>query len=538
MSSTLAGAPAARNLPRPALPQAEPCTVVIFGAAGDLAKRKLVPALFNLACEGCKHNRFRILGVGRTEMSDADFRALMHHAVKTAKDTRDFSEDRWTEFAARLSYMIGDPNDDGTHEEIAAHLDAAGDDAARNRLFYLSTPPSAAASIINGLGAAGLHSEDKGWSRIVVEKPFGRDLESARELNETLANYFDEHQVYRIDHFLGKDTVQNILVFRFGNSMFEPVWNRNYIDYVEITAAEELGVGSRAGFYEETGALRDMIANHLLQLLTLTAMEPPVAFDADSIREQKVQVLRSIRPLTPDEVKTRTVRAQYAAGMIDSEPVPGYRDESGATGKSSIETYAAIEFRIENWRWAGVPFYVRTGKRLGRKLTEIAVHLKRTPQAFFTSPSDPTTPPAHDVRPNIIALRIQPHEGITISFAVKVPGVEMQTSTAQLNFDYETAFQMRSPAAYETLLLDVMQGDPTLFTRRDETEAQWRLITPIEEAWAGGAGAPPLEFYAAGSNGAAAADELLARAGHAWRSLAVTKNRTVNNGRESNPPLP
>ncbi|MEJ7615901.1 MAG: glucose-6-phosphate dehydrogenase [Pyrinomonadaceae bacterium] len=366
------------------LPRADSCVVVIFGASGDLSKRKLMPALFNLACEGCTGRRFEVLGVGRTPLTDEEFRSQMREAVSKAKDTRDFNEAQWQDLEPRLSYMIGDPNDNNIQEELAERLgQMAAGGSSPNRLFYLSVPPSVTQTVIEGLGSAGLAAQENGWSRIIVEKPFGRDLDSARALNGVINRVFRESQVYRIDHFLGKDTVQNIFVFRFGNSLFEPIWNRNYIDYVEITGAETLGVGGRAGYYEEAGALRDMVANHLLQILTLTAMEPPVAFDADAVREEKVKVLRAIRPMSPEEVKLRAVRGQYGPGHMDGQPVPGYRQEPGVPAASAIDTYAAIEFRIENWRWAGVPFYVRTGKRLARTATEVAVHLKRTPQALF-----------------------------------------------------------------------------------------------------------------------------------------------------------
>lgn len=504
-----AAAPVSASLPR-----GESCVVVIFGAAGDLSRRKLLPALFNLACEGCTGGRFEVLGVGRTPLTDEQFREQMHEAVSKAKDTRDYDENRWPEFASRLSYMIGDPNDDGVQEELAGRLTAmAADGSSANHLFYLSVPPSVTANVVDGLSRAGLAHREDGWSRIIIEKPFGRDLATARELNAAVGRVFREEQVYRIDHFLGKDTVQNILVFRFGNSMFEPIWNRNYIDYVEITGAETIGVGSRAGYYEEAGAVRDMIANHLLQILTLTAMEPPAAFDADSVREEKVQVLRSIRPMSPEEVKLRAVRGQYGPGAVDGQDVVGYRQEKGVATQSLIETYAAIEFRIENWRWAGVPFYVRTGKHLARTVTEIAVHLKRTPQSLFSrEPSD-------QVEPNVIVLRMQPNEGITVSFVAKRPGVEMATGTVTLDFNYQSAFGIRSPAAYETLLLDAMRGDVTLFTRADEAEAQWKLITPIEEAWAQETPPPEMPNYAPGSQGPPAADELLARNNHQWRKL-------------------
>src|SRR5689334_14023136 len=364
------------QLEQPNLPNAEPCVVVIFGATGDLTKRKLMPALCRLTDQGCLES-VRILGVGRSPMSDADFQSLVHDALKESDEIDDLNEETWREFSNRLTYMAGELDVDTTYQQIDERLkELANEGASRNHLFYLATPPPLFSTIVKHLGAAGLNKEEGHWSRIIIEKPFGRDLESARALNATVAEVFKETQIYRIDHYLGKDTVQNILVFRFGNSMFEPIWNRNYVDYVEITAAESLGVGSRTGYYEDAGALRDMVANHLLQLLTLTAMEPPVAFDADSVREQKVQVLRSIRPMTAEEVARKTVRAQYAAGVVGGARVPGYRNEPGVDSDTSTETYAAVEFNVQNWRWAGVPFYVRTGKRLARPLTEINMHFK------------------------------------------------------------------------------------------------------------------------------------------------------------------
>jgi glucose-6-phosphate 1-dehydrogenase len=506
------------------LPTGDSCILVIFGASGDLTRRKLIPGLYNLACVGCMNPRFEVLGIGRTEMSTEEFRAKMKENASKSGDTRNFNESQWKDFEQRLQYFTGDIADQQFYARLRDRLgeqrsnSEANAQPIPNHLFYVSTPASVAGPIVEGLAGAGLNRNDKGWSRIVLEKPFGRDLKSAQELNAIVHKVFDEKNVFRIDHYLGKETVQNILVFRFGNSLFEPVWNRNYVDYVEITAAETVGVEGRAGFYEETGALRDMVANHMLQLLALTAMEPPIEFEADAVREQKVQALKSIRPMTPEEVAKRTVRGQYGPGESGGKPVPGYREEPGVKKDSRTETYAAIEFYVHNWRWAGVPFYVRTGKRLAKQSSEIRVHFKRTPQALFAST------PHEQLGPNVITMRIQPDDGIGIAFDVKQPGAHMRALTVDANFSYEAAFGAKGPPAYETLLLDSMRGDATLFTRADEVEAEWRIITPIEEAWAQ---IPPPEFpnYAAGSEGPAEADALIAAGhsgdGHAWRKLST-----------------
>jgi glucose-6-phosphate 1-dehydrogenase len=497
----------------PALPQAESALLVIFGASGDLTRRKLIPALYDLTCVGCVPRKFEVLGVGRTRMTTEEFRARMRHGALDSGGIRDLNQEQWANFERRLFYLVGDPGDNDFYRDLGAKLEEMNQaGSSTNHLFYISTPASVAAPIIEGLDSAGLNHNQRGWSRIVLEKPFGHDLDSARQLNQTVLRTFDESNVYRIDHYLGKETVQNILVFRFGNSIFEPVWNRNYVDYVEITASETVGVENRASFYEETGALRDMVANHMLQLVALTAMEPPTAFDADAVREQKVQVFRSIRPMSVEEVARRTVRGQYGPGQIDGRAVPGYLQEPGVSENSSRETYVALEFYIDNWRWAGVPFFVRTGKRLARRMTEISIHFKRTPQALFARTPD------KEIDPNVITLGIQPDEGISVKFGAKKPAAQMQMAPVQAEFSYRGAFGAAIPEAYTTLLLDAMRGDATLFTRRDEVEAEWRIITPIEEAWAE-LPRPAFPNYAAGTAGPAEADTLITSDHRRWREL-------------------
>jgi glucose-6-phosphate 1-dehydrogenase len=520
--TTSVPAPTPEQRSRPPLSEAEACTLVIFGATGDLTRRKLLPALYDLQCVGGMSNRCEIIGTGRTPLTDEQFRDRVRESLAESDDATDTADPRWRGFEQRLHYVVGDPNDAGFYGRLATDLESrrrAGGNP--NRLFYIATPSSLARPIIEGLGAAGLANNDAGWSRIVIEKPFGRDLQSGRKLNRVVNGVFDEEAVFRIDHYLGKETVQNILVFRFGNTMLEPVWNRNYIDYVEITAAETLGVERRAPFYEDTGALRDMVTNHLLQLVTLTAMEPPVTLDANAIRDQKVQLLRAMRPMSVDEVTRRTVRGQYGAGTVDGQSVPGYRDEAGVNERSDTETFVAIDFRIDNWRWEGVPFYVRTGKRMNGRQTEVVVHFKRTPQALFARASQ------RDMGPNRIILRIQPDEGIAIAFAAKRPGDTLRSIGVQADFSYAESFGGKVLSAYATLLLDVMHGDTTRFTRRDEVDAEWRIITPIEEAWAAQP-APPFPNYGAGSDGPADAQALLGCSGRHWRPIAAPAEHLAN----------
>jgi glucose-6-phosphate 1-dehydrogenase len=489
-----------------------PTTLVIFGATGDLAHRKLLPALYNLAHEGSLPERFNLVGVSRREKPHEDFRAEMRDSIRSYSRTPPKPE-VLDALLGRAKYVPGvfdDPQVYATLKETcAAYDEEAG--IVFNRVYYLSTAPEFFPVIVKALGDHKLaHLEDT-ETRVVIEKPFGYDLASARKLNHEMLAVFDESQVFRIDHYLGKETVQNIMAFRFANTMFEPVWNRNYIDHVQITAAEDLGIGSRAGYYDGAGALRDLVQNHMLQLLANVCMEPPTSFDADKVRDEKVKVIQAIRPPTIDDVPQMAVRAQYGPGRSAGEEVHGYLEEDGVPPDSRTETYAALRLEVSNWRWAGVPFYLRTGKRLARKVTEIAVELKPVPHLAFQAHG------SLGVQPNQLVLTVQPDEGVSLSLGAKIPGALMRIRPVNMEFHYGTTFLSQSPEAYERLIMDAMRGDATLFTRNDEVDALWGVIDPILTAWHHDQG--EVAQYPAGSDGPELADELLARDGRAWRPL-------------------
>lgn len=489
---------------------AEPCTVVIFGASGDLTKRKLIPALYALAQQNLLASSFTVIGAARTPFSHAEFRQAMREAIDNFSDYGPADGLVWDNFAEGLFYHPLSLKDPANYHQLAELLAAIDEQRGTggNRLFYLSTPPSAYTDIIRMLGAAGLNRSTNGWTRIIIEKPFGLDLASAKALNQEILGVFDEHQVYRIDHYLGKETVQNIMVLRFANGIFEPMWNRRYIDHVQITAAESIGVENRTEYYEQAGALRDMIQNHMLQLLALVTMEPPVSFDADAVRDEKIKLLRAIRPITADQVLQYAVRGQYVAGDIAHQPVRGYRQENNINPASTTDTYAAVKFYIDNWRWAEVPFYIRSGKRLPKRVTEISIHFKRVPHLLFKNSSG-------NVEPNILVLRIQPDEGISLKINAKSPGQAINIRSVNMDFQYGTSFGEKSPEAYERLLLDTLLGDSTLFARGDMVEAAWELLTPVLEAW--NQPGHPLHPYAAGNWGPSAADAFIAADRRVWR---------------------
>jgi glucose-6-phosphate 1-dehydrogenase len=493
----------------------DPNIVVLFGATGDLAHRKVVPALYHLWVSDLLPEKFALVCFGRRDATDTTMRTDLRASLEKHARVKPIDEARWSEFAARISYVKGAFDDPESYATLSQHLDAidASVGTGGNRLFYLATPASSFPEIVRGLGAAGLDHEtgEGGWRRVVIEKPFGRDLESAVKLNREVGKVFRESQVYRIDHYLGKETVRNILIFRFGNLIFEPIWHRRYIDHIQITVAESIGVEGRGAFYEETGALRDILQNHLLQLLTLVAMEPPATLDAEALRDEKVKVLRAVRLLSTDTVDEHVVRGQYGPGWIGATEVAGYRSEPEVDAASETETFVAARFEIDDWRWAGVPFYLRAGKRLPKRATEIAIQFKDVPQRLFSPTGD--TP-----EPNMLVIRIQPDEGILLRFAAKVPGLGTDVRPVNMDFAYGSAFSVESPDAYETLILDALLGDASLFTRADEVEAAWRIVDPIMDSWLAGA-EPALPNYAAGTWGPDGADALLTREGRRWRRL-------------------
>jgi glucose-6-phosphate 1-dehydrogenase len=504
--------------PEQPLKRGEPCTMVILGAGGDLTRRKLLPALTHLCSDGLLHEKFAVIGVAREDIDDAVFRQRMHDAVRASEDAADVPENVWREFEQRIHYVRGDLRDSTLYEALTRRLQQLEAEAAaeRGRLFYLAVPPSVYGSTIQRLSASGVaphraESRARPWVRVIIEKPFGTSLETAHALNRVVSEALAEHQIYRIDHYLGKETVQNLLVFRFANSIFEPIWNRAHVHHVQITAAETVGVEHRAGYYEESGVIRDMFQNHLLQLLSLTAMEPPTAFRANAVRDEKVKVLDAIRPFQAATIDQNAVRGQYGPGQIDGASVRGYREEPGVDPESRVPTLAALRVLIDNWRWQGVPFLLRSGKRMPRRATEIAIEFRHPPHLMF--PNDA----ARVIQPNRLTFSLQPDEGISLCMEIKLPGIGVRMTSAKMDFSYGEAFgEGHQHSAYETLLLDAMVGDQTLFARSDGVEAAWAVVDPVIAAWEN-SHAPDLPKYAAGTWGPEAADVLLARDGAKWR---------------------
>ena len=490
----------------------EPCVVVIFGASGDLTKRKLLPALFHLEQAGLLPEQFGIVGVARRDLG-ATFAEDMKKGIVEFGGVKD-GADKLDEFIGKVSYHAMNFDDDDGYTGLKSQLEKYDQQHGTkgNRLFYLAVAPEYFSDIIHRLGDHGMAHPDKGNVRVIIEKPFGHDLESARELNDDVNKVFDENQIFRIDHYLGKETVQNILVFRFANGIFEPIWNRNYIDHVQITAAESIGIEGRGPFYEKAGALRDVVQNHMMELLSFVCMEPPVSFEADAVRYEKVKVWRAIKPVDC----ASTVRGQYGSGTVDGKQVKGYREEDRVDPRSNTETFAAIKLEIENWRWAGVPFYLRAGKRLKKRATEITIQFKQPPMLLFADRGNRGS--CAEIQPNLITMRIQPDEGISLRFGAKVPSPDMTVCPVNMDFNYAAAFGTSSANGYERLLLDAMLGDATLFAHRDGVEATWALYTPVLEAWAA---AQPKNFpnYDSGSWGPKQADELMTRDGRRWQKL-------------------
>jgi glucose-6-phosphate 1-dehydrogenase len=499
---------------------AEPCTMVICGATGDLTERKLAPALYNTLLGGFLPPEFTVVGFARRDLTDDEFRAHLLAGIDKHSRNRPAKPAIWESFARGIEYHRGDFDDPAAFAELAKRLDRIDRDRGTmgNRLFYLAVPPSLYPEIVSQLDRAGLagsgdgrrSSARRGWTRVIVEKPFGYDLESARTLNHVIAEVFYEEHDSRIDHYLGKETVQNLAVFRFGNGLFEPIWNRRYIDSVQITVAETVGVEGRGEFYDDTGALRDIVQNHALQLMAMFAIEPPVEFHAQDLRDEKLKVLRAVKPMEPSDVAANVVRGQYVSGWVEGERIASYRDAPEVAPDSVTETFVALKLGIDSWRWAGVPFYIRTGKALPSRVTEISVQFKRAPLALFERAG------VGEIDPNVLAIRVQPDEGILLRFGAKVPGQGLQIRNVNMDFRYGSSFAVDSPDAYETLLLDAMIGDASLFTRDDEVERAWEILQPLLDAWGSDEGGP-LHFYAAGTWGPPAADELLERDGRAWR---------------------
>jgi glucose-6-phosphate 1-dehydrogenase len=503
--------------------RAPPCAIVIFGASGDLTRRLLIPALYNLVRARRLPNHFAIIGIDRADWSEDRFRSYLAEGVRNfVSDTATgavselFDPDSWDVLASCMTRVGGDVTDPDLYRRLARKLDEVETryGTGGNVIFYLAVASSLFGPIIDHLGEAGLTREDKGWRRVIIEKPFGHDLESARELDRRILSVLSESQIYRMDHFLGKETVQNIMVMRFANGIFEPLWNRDHIDHVQITVAETVGVERRANFYEATGALRDMVPNHVFQLLSLTAMEPPNSFRADSVRTEKDKVLEAVLPLTTEEVPRNVVRGQYTAGIVRGDPVPAYREADGVAPDSMTETYVAIQLAIDNWRWADVPFYLRTGKSLTRRTTEIAIQFKRVPFALFRDT------PVETLTPNVLALQLQPDEGISLQFGAKQPGPEIRLGSVRMDFKYRDYFRTEPSTGYETLVYDAMIGDAMLFQRADSVEAGWCAVQPILDTWRNDPKRVPLEFYQAGTAGPEAAEKLLWRSGRKWRPIA------------------
>ena len=493
-------------------PSVDPVTLVIFGGGGDLAHRKLLPALYNLHLDGLLPPRTAIVGIGRKEMTDEAYRDFAKDGV-VQFSRRPLDERAWETFAPNLFFVTASIDDDASLAPLGARLDVIEHERGQpgNRIYYLAVPPSVFVPTVKQLQRARFvaKGQERPWARIIIEKPIGNDLERARAINDAIAEVFDERQIYRIDHYLGKETVQNILVLRFGNSIFEPLFNQKYIDHVQITVAESEGVGTRAGYYEQAGALRDMVQNHLLQLLALVAMEPPYALDADVVRDEKLEVIQSLRIVEGRDVDRVVVRGQYTGGFDMGRPVPGYREEPGVDQGSRTETFVALQISIDNWRWAGVPFFMRTGKRMPKRASEISIHLKEVPPILFNAG------PASKLDPNVLSIRIQPDEGFALGISSKIPGPRVRVYPVQMDFHYGSTFGGSSPEAYERLLLDVMAGDPTLFMRRDMVEAAWRWVMPILDRWAE-RGRDGLVTYPAGEWGPQEGEALITSTGRRW----------------------